>query len=79
MLGVGLVVTGCQTPQPAATVVKVPVMVKCVSAAPARPTFAIQKLLPDASDGEKVLALARDVPVHLKYEDQLEAVIAGCL
>ncbi|WP_229413750.1 hypothetical protein [Massilia violaceinigra] len=54
-------------------------MVKCVSAAPARPTFAIQKLLPDASDGEKVLALARDLPVHLKYEAQLEAVIAGCI
>lgn len=58
--------------------VKVPVYRPCVTAAPARPTFATRTLALDASDGEKILALARDLPVHLKYEAQLEAVLAGC-
>jgi hypothetical protein len=59
--------------------VKVPVYRPCVTAAPARPTFATRTLAPDASDDEQVLALARDLPVHLKYEAELEAVIAACL
>ncbi|NHZ78456.1 hypothetical protein F2P44_04030 [Massilia sp. CCM 8695] len=59
--------------------VKVPVYRSCVAAAPARPTFATRILALDASDGEKVLAIARDIPLHLKYEAALEAVVAGCL
>ncbi|MDQ1925079.1 hypothetical protein [Massilia pseudoviolaceinigra] len=74
-----LLLGACAGPAPAIPVVKVPVYRSCVAAVPERPTFAVRGLAPDASDGEKVLALARDLPVHLKYEAQLEAVIAGCL
>ncbi|MDQ1920561.1 hypothetical protein [Massilia pseudoviolaceinigra] len=74
-----LLLAACAGPAPAIPVVKVPVYRPCVTGALERPTFAVRGLAPDASDGEKVLALARDLPLHLKYEAQLEAVIAGCL
>ena len=74
-----VLLTACASAPPVVQEVKIPVYRPCVTAAPARPTFATRTLAPDASAGEKVLALARDVPVHLKYEAQLEAVIAGCL
>lgn len=74
-----VLLTACAGPAPTIPVVKVPVYRPCVTAAPARPEFATRTLAPHASDGEKILALARDLPVHLKYEAQLEAVIAGCL
>ncbi|MDQ1921301.1 hypothetical protein [Massilia pseudoviolaceinigra] len=73
-----VLLTACAA-APVVQEVKVPVYRSCVAAAPERPAFAVRGLAPDASDGEKVLALARDLPVHLKYEAQLEAVIAGCL
>ncbi|CUI04664.1 hypothetical protein BN2497_4105 [Janthinobacterium sp. CG23_2] len=73
-----LLLTACAA-APVVQEVKVPVYRSCVTAGPARPAFAVRGLAPDASDGEKVLALARDLPLHLKYEAQLEAVIAGCL
>jgi hypothetical protein len=73
-----LLLTACAAP-PVVQEVKVPVYRSCVTAVPARPTFGTRTLAPDASNGEKILALARDLPVHLKYEAQLEAVIAGCL
>ena len=76
---VAALLAGCATKAPAALEVKVPVYVKCVATVPARPEFATRGLAVDASDGEKVLAIARDLPVHLKYAAQLEAVIAGCL
>ncbi|NHZ93235.1 hypothetical protein F2P45_30115 [Massilia sp. CCM 8733] len=78
LLAALLLLTACAA-APVVQEVKVPVYRPCVTAAPARPTFATRTLAPDASDGEKVLALARDLPLHLKYEAQLEAVIAGCL
>ncbi|CUI09849.1 hypothetical protein BN2497_14475 [Janthinobacterium sp. CG23_2] len=78
-LAVVLMLAACAGPAPVVQEVKVPVYRSCVTAAPARPTFATRGLAPDASDGEKVLALARDLPLHLKYEAQLEATIAGCL
>jgi hypothetical protein len=68
---------GCAT-KPATVEVKVPVLVKCVKDVPTRPAYAAPALSPDASEGEKVLALARDTPLHFKYEGLLEAVIAGC-
>ncbi len=73
--------TGCAgVPSPATQIVQVPISVPCVKAAniPKRPDFAVEKLTPAASDGEKVLALASDWPAGRKYEGQLEAVIAGC-
>ena len=44
-----------------------------------RPAFAALVLPGDASEGEKVLALARDTLLHFKCEGQLEAALAGCL
>lgn len=73
-----LALAGCVTP-PATQEVKVGVYVSCVKDNPVRPVYFTSALAADASDGEKVIALARDKPRHLKYEGQLEAVIAGCL
>lgn len=70
--------TGCAS-RPATLEVKVPVYVSCVTERPVRPTFASLALSGDASEGEKVLALARDTLLHFKYEGQLEAALAGCI
>ncbi|CUI07890.1 hypothetical protein [Massilia antarctica] len=74
-----LLLAACAGPAPVVQEAKIPVYRACVAGTPERPTFAVRGLVPDASDGEKVLALARDLPLHLKYEAQLEATIAGCL
>ncbi|HEX8615516.1 MAG TPA: hypothetical protein VF800_29895 [Telluria sp.] len=78
LLLAALLLTACGA-APVVQEVKVPVYRPCVTAVPARPTFGTRTLAPDASDGEKILSLARDLPVHLKYEAQLEGVIAGVL
>lgn len=71
--------TGCASAPPAPQIVKVPVYVPCVTGAPiVRPDFEFGKLNPAASDGEKVLALARDWPRGRAYEGLLEAAVAGC-
>jgi hypothetical protein len=72
-----LLLAGCAT-KPATVEVKVPVYVPCAKPVP-RPTFEFPALPDGASDGEKVLAMARDTLLHFKYEAQLEAVLAGCL
>lgn len=72
---------GCAvTPAPATQRVDIPVPVSCVKAedVPKRPDYAVEKLAPTASDGEKVLALASDWPRGRKYEATLEAIITGC-
>lgn len=77
----GIVLSGCSgLPAPATQRVDVPVPVSCLKAqdVPKRPDYAVEKLAPTASDGEKVLALASDWPRGRKYEEKLEAVIAGC-
>lgn len=73
-----LLLAGCATKAPTTQEVKIPVYVSCVKAVPAKPALATRTLTPDSSDGEKVLAIARDLPMHLKYEGELEAVIEGC-
>ncbi|MYM34951.1 hypothetical protein GTP38_11445 [Duganella sp. FT94W] len=76
-----VLLAGCgTTPRPVTQRVDVPVPVSCVKAedVPKRPDYAVEKLTPTASTGEKVLALASDWPRGRKYEGQLEAVIAGC-
>lgn len=81
VFGFACMLTGCvSAPPPVVQRVDVPVTVSCVKAAdlPKRPDYAVEKLAPTASDGEKVLALASDWPRGRKYESQLEAVIAGC-
>lgn len=72
-----LAAAGCAAP-PVVQEVKIPVYTPCVKAVPARPAFAALALPAGASDGEKVLALARDTVVHFKYEGLLEAIVAGC-
>lgn len=72
-----LLLAGCAT-KPATIEVKVPVYVPCAKPVP-RPAFEFPLVSANASDGEKVLAMARDTLVHFKYESQLEAALAGCL
>ena len=67
---------GCASAPPVR--VDVPVMVPCLNAVPVRPTFEFENLSPVATDGEKILALARDWPRARSYEERLEAAIAGC-
>lgn len=71
-------IAGCATRTPTTQEVKIPVYTSCVKAVPAKPDFEGPKVAPDASNGEKVLAIARDTPRHFKYEGELEAVIEGC-
>lgn len=75
-----MLITGCgfMKPRPVAQEVQIPVYTSCVKSTPARPDYEFSKLTPAASDGEKVLALARDWPRGRKYEGELEAVIEGC-
>jgi len=77
LLATMAILAGCAS-APATVEVKVPVYVPCAKAVP-RPAFELPALPDDASDGEKVLAMARDTLMHFKYEAQLEAVVAGCL
>ncbi|NHZ78831.1 hypothetical protein F2P44_05990 [Massilia sp. CCM 8695] len=79
LTGVPIALAGCGTATQAMHTVRVPVRSPCIVALPARPLFATQTLMPDASDGEKVLAIARDLPLHLKYESALEAAMVACL
>ena len=77
--GAVALLAGCGAAPPITQQVDVPVYVPCVKAVPARPEFEFSKLPLDATDGEKVLALARDWPRGRVYEGKLEAAIAGCL
>ena len=73
-----LVLAGCGSAPLALQRVEVPVFTPCVKAVPQRPVYEFDKLAPMATDGEIVLALARDWPRGRKYEVELEAVIVGC-
>ena len=69
---------GCGTAPPATQIVYVPVHTPCVKDVPVAPVYEFDKMMIDASAGEKVLALARDWTHGRKYEVALESVIAGC-
>lgn len=69
---------GCGSAPPVPQRVEVPVFTPCVKVVPQRPAYEFDQLAPAATDGEIVLALARDWPRGRKYEAELEAVIAGC-
>ena len=73
-----VLLAGCASAPPAPQRVEVPVFTPCVKVAPQRPVYEFEQLTPAATDGEIVLALARDWPRGRKYEGELEAVIAGC-
>jgi hypothetical protein len=69
---------GCVTSPLNVQEVKVPVRVACVKHEPVRPDYETKHLTPDASDGAKILALARDWLRSRKYEGELEAAVEGC-
>ena len=73
-----LLLEGCATAPPAPVRVEVPVMVPCIGAVPVRPTYDFDKLPPTATDGEVILALARDWARSRPYEIALEALVASC-
>ena len=70
---------GCGSAPPAPQRVEVPVFSTCVKSVPQRPVYEFDRLTPVDTDGEMVLALARDWPRGRKYEGELEAIIEGCL
>ena len=74
-----MLLAGCASAPPTPVRVEVPVFTPCVKVAPQRPAYEFDQLTPAATDGEIVLALARDWPRGRKYEAELEATIAGCL
>jgi hypothetical protein len=71
-----LLLTGCAGAPPAVQHVEIPVFTLCVKSVPQRPAYEFDQLAPAATDGETVLALARDWPRGRKYEGELEAAIA---
>jgi hypothetical protein len=73
------VLTGCGSAPLVLQRVEVPVFTPCVKAVPRRPAYEFDQLTPAATDGEIVLALARDWPDGRKYEGELEAAIASCI
>ena len=74
-----LVLAGCGSAPLAPQLVEIPVFTPCVKSMPHRPPYEFDQLTPEATDGEIILALARDWPRGRKYEVELEAVIAGCI
>ena len=73
-----LALAGCGSAPQAPQRVEVPVFTSCVQTVPQRPTYEFDKLPSVATDGEIILALARDWPRGRKYEVELEVIIAGC-
>lgn len=74
-----LLLAGCGSAPPAPQRVEVPVFTPCVEMVPQRPVYEFDRLAPAVTDGEIILALARDWPRGRRYEAELEAVIAGCI
>ena len=74
-----VLLVGCTSAPPTPQRVEVPVFTPCVKVVPQRPAYEFDRLTPTATDGEIVLALARDWPRGRKYEGELEAGISGCL
>ena len=74
-----LMLAGCGSAPRAPQRVEVPVFTLCVKSVPQRPAYEFAQLALAATDGEIVLALARDWPRGRKYEVELEAVITGCI
>lgn len=73
-----MLLAGCASAPPAPVRVEIPVFTPCVKVQMPRPTYEFDKLAPTATDGEIVLALARDWSRGRRYESELEAVVAGC-
>lgn len=68
---------GCATTS-ATQKVDVPVYVSCVTQVPVKPDYETKHLSKLSTDGEKIVALAKDWAYSRGYEANLEAVIQGC-
>lgn len=73
-----VVLAGCSSAPPALQRVEVPVMVPCVGDVPQQPEYEFDQSPASATDGEIILALARDWTRGRAYEARLEAAIVGC-
>lgn len=73
-----VMLVGCGSGPPTLQRVEVPVFAPCVKAMLQRPAYEFNELTPAATDGEVILALARDWTRGRKYEGELEAIVAGC-
>lgn len=73
-----LMLTGCATTRQEPQVIKVPVVISCITDAPKRPEYETETIADTAPDGQKILALLRDWVKSRKYEGQLEATVEGC-
>lgn len=73
------VLVGCGIVPPAPQIVNVPVYISCVTEVPLKPEYEFGKMSLTDSEGNKVLALARNWPRGRAYEGKLEAVVAGCI
>lgn len=74
-----MLLAGCGSAPPALQRVEVPVFTPCVKVVPQRPAYEFDQLEPAATDGEIVLALARDWSLGRGYEGDLGVAIAECL
>lgn len=79
---IAALITGCATePQPLPVELKMPVAVSCIKPEqiPAKPNY--QSLTDNANtpDGTVILHVTRDFAKSLPYQQQMEAVIQGCL
>jgi len=74
-----VLLAGCASAPPVPQRVEIPVFTPCVKEVPERPVYEFDRLPAGATDGEIILALARDWTRGRKYESDLEAAIAGCL
>lgn len=75
---VAMLLAGCASAPPALQRVEIPVFTPCVKVVPQPPAYEFDKLPPSATDGEIILALARDWTRGRSYEGELEAALAGC-
>lgn len=73
-----LALAGCASAPPAPVRVEIPVFTPCVKVHIPRPDYEFDKLPATATDGEIIMALARDWPRGRKYEEELQASIMGC-
>ncbi len=73
-----LLLAGCASAPPAPVRVEIPVFTPCVKVQIPRPEYEFDKLPTTATDGEIILALARDWSRGRVYEAQLDAIIEGC-
>lgn len=73
-----VLLAGCGSAPRIVQRVEIPVFTPCVKVVPQRPAYEFDKLPTTATDGEIILALARDWLRGRRYEGELEAVVAGC-